>query len=105
MALVTAVGRSLRSQQGRRVRFTGRLGLDGENRPPSSGSRSSTEGSRLEVETMAARSILSLGALCREVPTPVLCAPRRQRCPLGGSCRGRRNNLRPRPVIWLAGSD
>jgi len=45
---------------------------------------------------MAARGILCLGVLRRHVPAPFPCDPRRQQWPSWGSCRGRRNNPRPR---------
>ena len=54
---------------------------------------------------MAGRGTLCLGVRRRHVSAPLLCDPRRQQFPLGVPSRGRRNNLRPRIVIWPAGSD
>ena len=54
---------------------------------------------------MAARGTLCVGVLRRAVSAPVFCDPRRQQRTLGVRCRGRRNNLRPRMVIWPVGSD
>ena len=52
---------------------------------------------------MAARGVLCLGALCRDASTPLLCDPKRQQCLFGVLSRVRRNNLRPRMVVWPAG--